>query len=230
MRALCLSLLLLCALCMPMVTPQPELSEDVNPSFTSGTAISGASLSSSSGSMSGSENLTITGSGFLDLATNSITHTGQSYSWSTSTVDYVQGSYGSNAVGVTSDGNVHIVYYNYDTNQLRHAEYNGQSWTRSTVGTTPNSGVDYRDIQMVIDDNDHIHIAYYHTWGSVTYQVYNGNSWNSSSAASNVDAYGVGLALNSTGSPHIVYSDDGYVCAGLELATRSIGIVVLHHP
>ena len=221
MRGLFLSLLLVFALCTPMLTSSPELGEGTNPHFTSGTAISGASLSSSSGSMNGSENLTITGSGFLDLATNSISHNGQSYSWSTSTVDYVQGSHGSNAVGVTSDGNVHIVYYNIDTNQLRHAEYNGQSWTRSTITTTPNSGVSFSDIQMVVDDNDHIHIAYFHSWKYVVYQVYDGTTWNSSTAASEVNYYGVGLALNSTGSPHIVYTDDGYVCAGLKLATKT---------
>ena len=46
------------------------------------------------------------------MATNNIVNDGLTHSWSTSVADSIQGGYGANAVGVTSDGDVHIVYFN----------------------------------------------------------------------------------------------------------------------
>ena len=118
----------------------------------SGAKSAGTSVSPASGSMYGGDNVTITGSGFLEMATNSLTNDGLTHSWSMSVADSIQGGYGENDIGVTSNGDVHIVYFNYDTRQLKHAVHNGQSWSRSVISTA-SAGSQYRGVELQIDDN-----------------------------------------------------------------------------
>ena len=181
------------------------------------TSISGVAISPTSGSISGGENLTITGNGFLDLASNSITNDGLTHAWSMSIADSIQGGYGANAIGVSSNGDVHIVYFNYDTRQLKHAVYDGQSWSRSVISTA-SAGSQYRYVELQIDDNDNLHVAHWVTGDYLHYRTYNGTSWDLNYTTSNVDSYGVSLALNSLNHAHIAFSTPGYVCSGLNLA------------
>ena len=214
MRPYILIFILLAAVMSPLIDLNDDealLEQNVSSS------ISGAAISPTSGSISGGENLTITGNGFLDLASNSITNDGLTHTWSMSIADSIQGGYGANAIGVSSNGDVHIVYFNYDTRQLKHAVYDGQSWSRSVISTA-SAGSQYRFVELQIDDNDNLHVAHWVTGDYLHYRTYNGTSWDLNYTTSNVDSYGVSLALNSLNHAHIAFSTPGYVCSGLNLA------------
>ena len=214
MRPYILIFILLAAVMSPLI----DLSDrDVLPQQIVSNSISGATISPTSGSIIGGQNLTITGNGFLDLASNSITNDGLTHTWSMSIADSIQGGYGANAIGVSSNGDVHIVYFNYDTRQLKHAVYDGQSWSRSVISTA-SAGSQYRYVELQIDDNDNLHVAHWVTGDYLHYRTYNGTSWDLNYTTSNVDSYGVSLALNSLNHAHIAFSTPGYVCSGLNLA------------
>ena len=117
-------------------------------------------ISPTSGSISGGDQITISGTGFSNLSYNNLSEDGLSHSWTTSVVDYVQGGYGDQAIATTSNGDIHIVYWNYDTHQLKHAVYDGTSWTRSVI-VAPGGSSDYRDVEMVVDSNDHLHVSHW---------------------------------------------------------------------
>ncbi len=216
MRPLILVTLLLFASTSPLFSYYNELeqSQEVE---RSGSSVTGVSISPTSGTMNGGQNLTIIGSGFLNMATNNIVNDGLTHSWSTSVADSIQGGYGANAVGVTSNGDVHIVYFNYDTRQLKHAVYDGQSWSRSVISTA-SAGSQYRYVELQIDSNDQLHVAHWVTGDILNYRVYDGSSWTLNYTTSNADSYGVSLALNSLNHAHIAFSTPGYVCSGLNLA------------
>ena len=142
-----------------MMTEHTSLPSTQEPQLSEATVIS---VSPNSGWTTGGETITITGSGFSSLAYNNVTTDGLTHSWTVSTVDYVQGGHGDQAIAVTSNGDIHIVYYNYDTHQLKHAVYDGTSWSRSVI--VSNSGsMDYRDVEMVVDSNDHLHVSHWVT-------------------------------------------------------------------
>ena len=148
MRPVFLALILVACTISPMfqITEELELRDSTNVEPSSSFSVT--SVSPSSGSISGGQNLTITGSGFLEMATNSLTNDGLTHSWSMSVADSIQGGYGENDIGVTSNGDVHIVYFNYDTRQLKHAVHNGQSWSRSVISTA-SAGSQYRGVESV---------------------------------------------------------------------------------
>ena len=215
MRTWFVIVILLSVLFSPMLAFEHEnLSSTSNPQFTGTT---NASISPNSGWTTGGETITITGTGFSSLAYNNITTDGLTHSWTVSTVDYVQGGHGDQAIAVTSNGDIHIVYYNYDTHQLKHAVYDGTSWTRSVI--VSNSGsMDYRDVEMVVDSNDHLHVSHWVTGDYLHYRYFNGTDWSIPYTTSNVDSYGTGIAVNSQNRAHIVFSSPAYVCGGLHMA------------
>ena len=217
MRPIILVMLLLTATCMPIISTISELEENSNQSRQTGGAINGASLSQSSGPMNESQAVTITGTGFLSMAENTISNDGLSHSWTTSIADSIQGGYGANGIAVTSNGDVHIVYFNYDTRQLKHAVYNGQSWSRSVISTAA-AGSQYRFVELQVDSNDHLHVAHWVTGDYLNYRTYDGSSWTLNYTTTNVDSYGVSLALNSLNHAHISFSTPAYVCGDLGLA------------
>lgn len=176
-----------------------------------------ATLSAGEGSNLGGYDITISGTGFTDLAFNNITTDGLTHSWTVSTVDYIQGGHGDQAIAVTSNGDVHIVYYNYDTHQLKHAVYDGTSWSRSVIVSNTGS-TDYRDVEMVVDRNDHLHVSHWVTGDYLHYRYFNGSGWSTPYSTSNVDSYGTGIAVDSNNRAHIVFSSPAYVCGGLYLA------------
>ena len=217
MKPIALVFLLIACSLTPLleITEEAELFE--HNTINSGAGVNGVSVSPTSGTVAGGQNLTITGSGFLNMATNSLSNDGQTHTWSMSVADSIQGGYGANAVGVTSNGDVHIVYFNYDTRQLKHAVYDGQSWSRSVISTA-SSGSQYRFVELQIDSNDHLHVAHWVTGDYLNYRTYNGTSWTLNYTTTNVDSYGVSLALNSLNHAHITFSTPGYVCSGLSIA------------
>ena len=125
----------------------------------------------------GGQNITITGSGFLEMATNNIYDDGLTHSWTTTTVDYIQGGYGDQAIAVTSNGDVHIVYWNHDTHELKHAIYDGSGWTKSVIVSYSGGSSDIREVEMVVDGADNLHVAHYVTGEYLHYRHYNGTNW-----------------------------------------------------
>ena len=199
----------------PMMTQTTLLEDGENRIQFSGSIQS--SISPTSGTITGGDQITITGTGFSSLAYNNLTDDGLTHSWTSSTVDYIQGGYGDQAIATTSNGDVHIVYWNYDNHQLKHAVYDGTSWTRSVI-TSPGGSVDHRDIEMVVDSNDHLHVSHWVTGDYLHYRYYNGSGWSIPYTTSNVDSYGTGIAVDSQNHAHIVFSSPAYVCGGLMLA------------
>ena len=103
------------------------------------------------------------------------------------------------------------------TRQLKHAVYDGQSWSRSVISTA-SAGSQYRYVDLQIDSNDHLHVAHWVTGDILHYRIYDGSSWTLNYTTSNADSYGVSLAVNSLNHAHIAFSTPGYVCSGLNLA------------
>ena len=213
-------ILLSAALCSPLMVDDDTgirgLSDEISDvKFTSNSI--NATISPISGDIAGGDQITITGSGFSNLAYHNVTEDGLSHTWSTSTVDYIQGGYGDQAIATTSNGDIHIVYWNYDTHELKHAIHDGTSWTRTVIQAAGGSS-DYRDVEMVVDSNDHLHVSHWVTGDFLHYRYYDGNTWTIPYTTSNVDSYGTGIAVDSQNHAHIVFSSPDYVCGGLMLA------------
>ena len=199
----------------PMLTNSYTLEESEEQIYNSSSIQT--TISPSSGSISGGDQITISGTGFSNLSYHNLSEDGLSHSWTTSVVDYVQGGYGDQAIATTSNGDIHIVYWNYDTHQLKHAVYDGTSWTRSVI-VAPGGSTDYRDVEMVVDSNDHLHVSHWVTGDFLHYRYYNGTGWSIPYTTSNADSYGTGIAVDSQNHAHIVFSSPDYVCGGLMLA------------
>ena len=119
-RTLLVTLLLLSAFLLPLMVEDSlvertgSLDERAQPAFSS----SNYSVSPSEGWTTGGETLTITGTGFLDTAFQNVTSDGEAYTWTTTTANYVTKSGLSPTVAVDSNGTVHIVHVNWDTDPV----------------------------------------------------------------------------------------------------------------
>ena len=100
-----------------VVNTTASLDEPAEPAFSS----TNYNVSPSEGWTTGGQTLTITGSGFLDMAFQNVTSDGEPYTWTTTTANYVTKSGLSPTVAVDSNGTVHIVHVNWDTDQLWHS-------------------------------------------------------------------------------------------------------------
>lgn len=158
------------------------------------------------GSTDGGEEITITGTGFLDMAYKNVTHDGEAYTWTTSTVNYVTSSGWDPSIGVDSNGTVHIVHVILDSDELWHSTYDGSTWSHAKI-----RNCDCRNIDLVIDSNDNVHIAHYNN-GYLLYSMYDGTSWTNNWSKSNVENDQISIALDANDRPHISYSRDGYIC------------------
>ena len=168
-------------------------------------------ISPSSGWTTGGEEITITGSGFLDMAYSNVTSDGEAYTWTTTTANYVYYSGYDPSIGVDSNGTVHIVYSNMDSDDFWHSSYDGSTWTHMKIRDCDSC----RNADLVIDSNDNIHIAYYHSissTGYLLYSMYDGVSWTNNWSKSGVENDQISIALDANNQPHISYSRDGYIC------------------
>ena len=197
---------------------ESSLQDGHHAAYTESTSNLSATFTPSSGWTTGGQNITITGSGFLEMATNNIYDDGLTHSWTTTTVDYIQGGYGDQAIAVTSNGDVHIVYWNYDTHELKHAVYDGSGWSRSVIVSYSGGSSDIREVEMVVDGSDNLHVAHYVTGEYLHYRHYNGTNWTIPYTTSDVDRWGMDIAVDSNNLARIVYNRPDYVCGGLMLA------------
>ena len=176
------------------------------------------SVSSSSGWITGGEEITITGSGFSALADTNVTYDGINHQWTKTTADYGNEAGHENAIAVDSNGHVHIVHASGDGYAFTHSVYDGSSWTPTAIKNCEGSYC--WDTHMVIDDNDELHAAYSTNTGLIVYMHYDGSSWTSTQVSTSGKVGPVGIALDSNNHPHISFVASGQYCGnGLHLAS-----------
>jgi hypothetical protein len=178
-------------------------------------------LSSASGWTTGGEEITITGSGFSDLAFSNITDDGINHQWAEATADYTDEAGNWNSIAVDSNGDVHVVHINGGNYQIRHSVYDGSNWNSVKIN---DCGHTYCwDVDMVIDDNDDLHVAYttYNTnYETLVYMHYDGTSWSDTEVSVSANFGPVGIAVDSKNHPHISHAVSGQHCGdGLRLAS-----------
>ena len=211
---------LVCAVLMTMalspVLNSPVAFEDSTPLAQSSPLQ--VSLSATSGWTSGGEDLTITGTGFRDMADRNVSYDGMNHQWTKTTADYTDESGPENAIVVDSNGHVHVVYINGGNYKIMHAEFDGSGWNTGEVDTC--AGNYCWDAHMVIDENDELHVAYSAQGEKLVYQHYDGQNWNGGVVSFSARFAPVGIAVDSNNLPHISYSQTGQWCGnGLRLAS-----------
>ena len=127
--------------------------------------------------------------------------------WSIQTIDHGAGG----SLALDSTGNPHIAYMGYGNPEnpqaLKYASWTGSNWSIQTVvseGFTATGN-------LALDSNNYPHILYgnntlgpYNVSTTVKYAVWNGSSWNTQTAFSDVLGFG-NMALDSNGHPHFTY-------------------------
>ena len=226
LNLIAVTLLILCVPLGHIVSPGEEQNVEVFADFDGDSHHSMArspsyTINPTSGWTTGAEELTITGSGFLDLAYSNTTDDGINHQWADSTADYTDQAGEWNSIAVDSNGHVHVVHINGGNYQIRHSVYDGTSWNSATI---MNCGHTYCwDIDMVIDDNDEIHAAYttYTTWSeTLVYLHYDGTLWSDTEVSVSANFGPVGIAVDSNNHPHISHAVSGEYCGdGLRLAS-----------
>ena len=219
MRTWLMTALLLAVLASPMLTQSLILEESGdNPRYSSPIQ---AMVSPSSGWTDGGEEITITGSGFTDLAFTNLTDDGINHQWVDNTADYTDQAGKWSSIAVDSNGHVHVVHINGGNYQIRHSVYDGSSWNSVTI---KNCGHTYCwDVDMVIDENDQIHAAYttYNAnYETLVYLHYDGTSWSDTEVSASANFGPIGIAVDSNNHPHISHAVSGQHCGdGLRLAS-----------
>ena len=127
-----------------------------------------------------------------------------------------------NAVAVDSNGHIHVVQIKDESYQIRHSVNDGTGWISNGINTC---GATYCwDIHMVIDDNDHIHLAYttYTSWDeTLVYMNYDGTTWTDTVVSNSAHFGPIGIAVDSNNHPHISYALDGSDQCGVGLRISS---------
>ena len=215
MRTWLVTVVLVAVALSPMLN-QPAMFDDSSPISQSSPLQ--VTLSSTSGWTSGGEDLTITGTGFRDIADRNVSYDGINHQWTKTTADYTDESGPENAIVVDSNGHVHVVYINGGNYKIMHAEFDGSMWNTAEVDSC--AGNYCWDAHMVIDDNDELHVAYSAQGEKLVYQHYDGQDWNGGVVSPSARFAPVGIAVDSNNLPHISYSQTGQWCGnGLRLAS-----------
>ena len=207
MRAWFVSLVLLCVALSPVLVSTTEL-EHVPPSASSSPLQ--VTLSSSSGWTSGGEDLTITGTGFRDMADRNVSYDGVNHQWAATNLDMSDQAGRWNAIDIDSNGHIHVVQIKDGNYEIRHSVNDGTGWNSVKINDCGNTYC--WDIHMVIDDNDHIHLAYttYTTWvETLVYMNYDGTTWTEDTVSSSAHFGPIGIAVDSNNHPHISYALNG---------------------
>jgi RHS repeat-associated protein len=126
--------------------------------------------------------------------------------WTTETVDSVGNVGQFTSVGLDTNGNPHISYFDPANGRLKYAKWTGSSWAVQTVDTSTFSGY---YTSLAIDSAGNPHISYYNSLGfDLKYAKWTGSSWaiQTVETAGDVGRY-TSLALDSGGNPHISYYD-----------------------
>jgi hypothetical protein len=180
-----------------------------------------STVSPVSGWTTGGEEITITGSGFSNLAFVNTTDDGVNHQWHESTMDYSSEAGRYNSIVEDSSGDLHAVHINGGTYKIRYSTYDGTTW--SSVNINDCGGASCWDVHMVIDDNDELHVAYTteSTWSeTLVYMHFDGVDWTDEVVSSNANVGPIGIAVDSNNNPHISYAAEGQYCGdGLRIAS-----------
>ena len=216
MRVLIVTMVFLVMAISPLVNHPAEL-ENMQKQIQSSSPIQ-TTLSSSSGWITGGQEITVTGSGFSDLDDTNVTYDGINHQWTTTTADYGNDAGHENAIAIDSNGHVHIVHASGDTYAFTHSVYDGSSWTPKAIKSCEGSYC--WGTHMVIDENDELHAAYSTNTGLIVYMHYNGSSWTSTQVSTGAKVGPVGIAVDSKNHPHISFTGYHQYCGnGLRLAS-----------
>ncbi len=167
-------------------------------------------LSSTSGWTTGGEEITISGTGFSDLAFSNVSNDGLNHQWAASNLDMSDQAGRWNAVGVDSNGHIHVVQIKDGNYEIRHSVHDGTGWNSVKINDCGNTYC--WDIHMVIDGNDDLHLAYttYTSWvETLVYMNYDGTAWTDQTVSSSAHFGPVGIAVDSNNRPHISYALNG---------------------
>ena len=126
MRACVVIGLLLAVFASPLLTQTPSL-DSVNDDVMHSSPMQ-ASISPTTGWTTGGEEITITGSGFSNLAFSNTTDDGINHQWAKTTMDYSDQAGTWNAVDVDSNGHIHVVQIKDESYQIRHSVNDGTGW------------------------------------------------------------------------------------------------------
>ena len=219
MRVWVVSVVLLAVTLSPMLN-SPDDFEELSP-FAQSSPLQ-TTLSSVSGWTTGGEEITLTGSGFSDLAFSNTSYDGLTHQWATSNLDMSSQAGKWNAIGVDSNGHMHVVQIKDGNYEIRHSVNDGNGWVSGKINDCGNTYC--WDIHMVIDGNDHIHLAYttYTNWDeTLVYMKYDGTEWNDTVLSNSAHFGPIGIAVDSNNHPHISYAADGadYCGNGLRIAS-----------
>ena len=196
MRAWFVTVVLLCVALSPVLISTTEL-EHVPPSASSSPLQ--VTLSSSSGWTSGGEGLTITGTGFQEMADRNVSYDGVNHQWAATNLDMSDQAGRWNAIDIDSNGHIHVVQIKDGNYEIRHSVNDGTGWNSVKINDCGNTYC--WDIHMVIDDNDHIHLAYttYTSWSeTLVYMNYDGTTWTDYTVSSSAHFGPIGMPLTQT--------------------------------
>lgn len=139
----------------------------------------------------------------------------------TKVYDHPGSSYGANenSIAVDSHGHVHIAFANNsqsnDGNTVLYATNASGSWVTEVIEPLPDVGY---FISLALDSNDRAHISYYsYDHKSVKYATNAGGTWTTETVIGRYDPddglytgdgeHGTSVAVDSSGTPHIVYTN-----------------------
>ena len=198
---------------------QSNLSNDIRQSDARSSTYT---VSPANGWTSGGEEITITGSGFSDIAFSNTTDDGINHQWVESTMDYTDEAGRYNSIVMDSNGHLHAVHISGGNYQIRHSIHDGNSWNSLKINDC--GGTYCWDAHMVIDDNDGLHVAYTTdtSWGyeTLVYMHYNGTGWTDEVTSTDANFGPIGIAVDSNNNPHISYAAEGEFCGdGLRVAS-----------
>ena len=210
MRVHLVMLTLLAVIVAPMVLQPTTLADDGTP-MRSSSPEGASAITPTTGWITGGATITITGTGFHDLAFRNVTDDGLAHQWSIETADYGHQAGHENAIAVDSTGRIHILHMNGGDHGLHHSIHDGSTWTSTRIKDC--EGTYCRGMHMVIDDEDVLHAAYYAQGDHLIYIRYNG-SWTSTYLSGGVEFGEVGVAVDAMNHPHVSYTASGSYCGG----------------
>ena len=131
----------------------------------------------------------------------------QALTWTTETVDAAGNGGMYTSLAFDTDGNLHISYYDYTNQDLKHAWKSNAGWTTETVDSAGNVGA-YTSIAF--DAGGNPHISYYDTSNYDLKHAWKGIAgWTTETvdSAGNVGLF-TSIAFDASGNPHISYYDN----------------------
>ena len=164
--------------------------------------------------------ITITGSGFLDLADRNVTDDGQTHQWAQTTADYSDEAGRWNAVAVDSNGHVHVVHIKDTSYQISGtASMTGRVGVHreSKIAGRPTAGTFTWSSTATTITSSHDLLSSRET---LEYIHYDGTTWTSTEVTPSALFGPVGIAVDSNNHPHISYAANGQYCGnGFRLAS-----------